>query len=90
MSILKASVIAFIADKIWKLIQDKLMTHGMEKFLTVLTPLSKCLISEMLMWVLGKIASVAYNQLHVKCVKSRITHFFKKTMHRQPAQVIVA
>ena len=34
-------------------------------------------------------ASVAYNQLYVKCLKNKIAYFSKNIMHLQQAQVIV-
>ena len=89
MRILKGIMVAYATDEIWKLIQDKLTTYGMEKGMTLLTPLCQFLINEMLMYALGKMASVASNQLHGKCFKSRITGFFKKMMHRQAAQETV-
>ena len=66
--ILKRILIAFVTDVIWNLIQDWLMTYAMEKVLTLLTPLSKFQINEMLMYVLGKMASVAYNQFCMRNV----------------------
>lgn len=85
--VLEGRLVAFLTDKIWKLVKDKLMTCEMEKGLV--TTWSKFLISEMLTHVLRKMASAAYKHLYLKCLKEKIVYFFKKMTHRQPAQVIV-
>lgn len=90
MGMLQGSMVSFLMDVIWKLVKDNLMTYGMEQVLILLTPMSIYLIDGMLTNVLGKTASVAFNQLDMKCLKNEIAHCSKKMMCRQPAQVIEA
>lgn len=75
---------------VWNFARCKLMTHGMQLVLPFLDKVCPYLIEKGLTFVLGKIASDAYNFLHVNGLKNKITHFFNQRMIcHQPAEVIV-
>lgn len=83
-------VAKFLTTVVWTFVRGKLMTYGMEQALPFLEPVCQGLIKKGLSFVLGKIASAAYNFFYGNGLKNKITHFFyQRKIRDQPAEVIL-
>ena len=78
-----------LTQKVTKFIKDILTTGGMERDLKALNWLIPYPTKGILIFLLRKIASVAYNWLDVKFFKNKSIYIFEK-MGDQPTEVIVA
>lgn len=85
-----AQVLAeLLTQKVTKFIKDILTTCGMEQDLRALNWLIPYPTKGILIFLLRKIASVAYEWLDVKFFKNKSKNIFEK-MGNQPTEVIVA
>lgn len=78
------------AEKIWDIGRHKLQAYGMHRTLCVLDPLGPLVISEMLVFVLDKIASAVYKQVDVKALRRNIKYSLRQWIQRShPAPIFV-
>lgn len=90
---MKNEVRAFIqpyAKEIWDIVRHKLQENGMHRAVRVLDPLGPRLITELVLFVLNKIAAAVSKLVDVKALKRNIKYYFRKWIRQSnPAPVFV-